>query len=288
MTQLIDRLSLIADAYDLFLVDQWGVLHDGAKAHDGAKDALRALREADKRIVLISNSSKRVAVSETRLAALGIDRDFYDGMVTSGEMGWHAMRARTDSFYAEIGRRCFLFTWAGDNSFLDGQDLEEVDTVAEAEFVILSGTGGAAVDTDTYENALQDAAARDLPMVCLNRDFVSVSPEGELIDCTGKLAQRYEELGGTVRSYGKPGREIYDACLALAPGTDTPLMIGDSLHHDIAGANNVGIDSVLITNGIHRFDLDIGDDAVPAPEDLSNLSETYGARPTYAMTRFVW
>ena len=285
MTQLIDRLSLIADAYDLFLVDQWGVLHDGAKAHDGAKEALRALREADKQIVLISNSSKRVEVSEARLGALGIERDVYDGMITSGEMGWHAMQARTDSFYDEIGHRCFLFTWDGDNSILDGQDLEEVDTVAEAEFLILAGTN--ATETN-YEDYLQEAAARNLPMVCLNRDFVSVSPEGELIECSGKLARRYEELGGSVRSYGKPGREIYDACLALAPGADTPLMIGDSLHHDIAGANNVGIDSVLITNGIHRFDLDIDSDAAPTTEDVSDLSDTYGARPTDAMTRFVW
>ena len=117
------------------------------------------------------------------------------------------MRARGDSFYAEIGRRCFLFTWDGDNSILDGQDLEEVDTVAEAEFLILAGTNATATN---YEDSLQEAAARNLPMVCLNRDFVSVSPEGELIECSGKLAQRYEELGGTVRSYGKPGREIYE------------------------------------------------------------------------------
>ena len=285
MTQLIDRLSSVADAYDLFLVDQWGVLHDGTKLHDGSKEALHALRQADKRIVLISNSSKRVEISEARLGALGIERDCYDGMVTSGEMGWHAMRTRRDSFYADIGRRCFLFTWDGDNSILDGQDLEEVETIAEAEFLILAGTN--ATETN-YEDFLQEGAARNLPMVCLNRDFVSVSPEGELIECSGKLAQRYEELGGAVRSYGKPGRDIYDACMALAPGATAPLMIGDSLHHDIAGANTVGIDSVLITNGIHRFDLDIDDDAAPTGDDLSMLSDTYGARPTYAMKRLRW
>lgn len=286
MTQLVEHLASIADEYDLFLVDQWGVLHDGATVHPDAREALHALRQAEKRVVLISNSSKRATVSIARLEALGIERDAFDGLVTSGEMGWHAMRERTDPFYADIGRRCFLFTRDGDNSILDGQDFHQVDTVAEAEFLILTSASGAAVST--YEEILQDAAQRDLPMVCLNRDFVSVSPDGHLVDCFGKVARRYEELGGTVRSYGKPGPEIYDACLALAPGARRPLAIGDSLHHDIAGANGVGFDSLLVTNGIHRFDLDIDHDAVPTLEALAGLSETYDAKPTYAMVRFIW
>ena len=95
MTQLIVHLASIADEYDLFLVDQWGVLHDGAKAHPDARDALRALRQAEKRVVLISNSSKRATVSVARLEALGIERDAFDGLVTSGELGWQAMRERT-------------------------------------------------------------------------------------------------------------------------------------------------------------------------------------------------
>lgn len=284
--RILDGIEPIAADYDLFLVDQWGVLHNGAAPHEGALEALRQLRATGKPVVLISNSSKRVSVSERNLAQLGIERDLYDHAVTSGELGWQAMQARQDPFFAELGRRCFMFTWGGDMSFIDGLDLEAVQSMDDAEFLLLAGTSGAPVST--YEEPLQAGARRNLPMVCLNRDMVSVDPEGKLVDCSGKAAARYEALGGTVRYYGKPGGDIYDACLALAPGAERPLAIGDSLHHDIGGANGIGAASVLVTSGIHRFEL--GDDPAQRPNvgPLMRLAEAYEAKPTFAMAYLAW
>jgi HAD superfamily hydrolase (TIGR01459 family) len=284
---MLDRLQPVAAGYDLFLIDQWGVIHNGASVHAGAVAAMRALRDAGKKVVLISNSSKRADVSEAALTAMGVERALYDDVVTSGEIAWRALDARTDPYYAGLGRRCFMFTWGGDKRFLDGLDLDDVDTPEAADFVLLSGTSGAPV-ADEYESALQACVAQKLPMLCLNRDLVSVDPEGNLIDCTGKLAMRYEELGGQVRYHGKPGREIYQACLARAPDARRALAIGDSLHHDIAGANASDIDSVLVTGGIHAFDLGIAPDEDPDPANLAALCDQFGARPTYAMARFVW
>lgn len=283
---MLDGLRRIAAGYDLFLIDQWGVIHNGQHVHAGAVAAMRALREAGKIIVLISNSSKRATVSVAALTAMGVERALYDDIVTSGEVAWRALDAREDPYYAGLGRRCYMFTWGGDKRFLDGLDLVDVDTPAEAEFVLLSGTSGAPVAG--YEEALQACAAEKLPMLCLNRDLVSVAPDGTLVDCPGKVAMRYEELGGQVHYYGKPGREIYDVCLAHALEMERVLAIGDSLHHDIAGANTAEIDSVLVTGGIHASDLGIAPDDAPDPRQLAALCDRFGAWPTYAMPRFVW
>ncbi len=282
----IDRLRDIADDYDLFLIDQWGVIHNGHTLLPGARDTFQALRRNGKSIVLISNSSKRASVSEAALTALGIERALYDDVVTSGEVAWRQMKERTDPFYAQLGDTCYLVSWQPDSVFLEGQDFTPVEALDAASFVLLAGTTGAPVAE--YEDLLQAAARRRLPMVCLNRDMVSVAPDGTLIDCAGKLAARYEELGGAVRYNGKPGGEMYQACLAVAPSSSRPLAIGDSLHHDIAGANGAGIESMLVTSGIHATELGVEGGGAASAERLDAICGDYGARPDYVMFRMVW
>lgn len=284
----IDRLRDIAGDYDLFLIDQWGVIHNGHTLLPGARDTFQALRRDGKSIVLISNSSKRASVSEAALTVLGIERALYDDIVTSGEVAWRQMKERTDPFYAGLGETCFLISWQPDSVFLDGQDFTLVEALDAASFVLLAGTSGAAADSREYEDLLQAAARRRLPMVCLNRDMVAVAPDGTLIDCAGKLAARYEELGGAVRYNGKPGGEMYQACLAVAPSSSRPLAIGDSLHHDIAGANAAGIESVLVTSGIHGTELGVDSGGTASPDRLDAVCGEYGARPDYAILRMVW
>lgn len=285
-TRFLDGIRSIADGYDLFLLDQWGVLHNGETLHVGARAAMQALRDAGKHIVLISNSSKRSDASVTNLEKMGIERSLYDTVITSGEIAWQAMKSGDDPYYAGLGRRCLMSTWGGDNSFLEGQDVEEVDSLNDAEFVLLSGTSGA--DASIYDEMLQAAAARNLPMLCLNRDMVSVDPQGRLVDCSGKVAQRYESFGGKVRYHGKPGRDIYEACLAAAPSAVRPIAVGDSLHHDIAGAAGMGIDSIFVTAGIHRFELDVADGGCPDAEAVARVAGEYGVTPTFTMPSFVW
>jgi HAD superfamily hydrolase (TIGR01459 family) len=281
----IDRLREIAGDYDLFLIDQWGVVHNGHTLLPGARDTFEALRRDGKSIVLISNSSRRASVSEAALTALGIDRALYDDVVTSGEVAWRQMKERTDPFYAGLGGTCFLISWQPDSEFHEGQDFVPVETLEAASFVLLAGTQAPVAE---YEDLLQAAARRRLPMVCLNRDMVSVAPDGTLIDCAGKLAARYEELGGAVRYNGKPGAEMYRASLAVAPTSSRPLAIGDSLHHDIAGANGAGIESVLVTSGIHATELGVEDGGTLSADRLDAVCTEYGARPDYAMLRMVW
>lgn len=286
--QFIDGIGGIAGEYDLFLLDQWGVLHNGETAHPAAVDALHRLRDAGKRVILISNSSKPSSHSVANLTRMGVDRRLYSDVVTSGELAWREMKAADDPYFKELGTRCFMFSLGGDAGFVKGLPYTVVEQLDDAEFLLLSGTSGAAISVGIYDEALQAGAERGMPMVCLNRDLVSVSPEGELVECSGMVARRYEALGGSVRYYGKPGREIYDACLALAPGTKRAVAIGDSLHHDIAGGNAMGMDTVFVTSGIHAFDLGIRSGKTPTPEALARLFEQEGVWPDYTMARFAW
>ena len=174
--------------YDALLLDQWGVLHDGEVAHPDAVDAMRRLRRAGKPIVLISNSSKRAPHSVKNLERMGIERALYEDVVTSGELAWRDMKEGKDPFLRALGPRCYMFTWGGDTSFLEGLPYRAVETVAEADFLLLSGTSGGSIGV--YEEALQAGKRRGLPMICLNRDFFSVDPAGRLAECSGLVAQR--------------------------------------------------------------------------------------------------
>jgi HAD superfamily hydrolase (TIGR01459 family) len=132
-------LADLASRYRGFVVDQWGVLHDGARPYADALDCLARLRAAGKRVVLLSNSGKRTAVNRARLAEIGIDAGLYDAVVTSGEATWQALAGRTEPFFAALGRRCILWSRYGDRSVVEDLPLEVVERVEDAEFLLLAG-----------------------------------------------------------------------------------------------------------------------------------------------------
>ncbi len=279
----IAGLSDIADRYDLFVVDQWGVLHDGAKPHPGAVEALTRLKATGAPVALLSNSGKRVADSYRRLEKLGFDRSLYDLCVTSGEQVHRGLRDRADPFYAALGPKFVMFAWDPDRGIVDGLGYQEVAAVDEADFILCAGTDRPSLAE--YEPVLRRALERGLPLTCANPDRVSVQPDGSLKICPGAIAELYETMGGTVRWHGKPGRDAYDAIRAETGIRDgSGLGIGDSLAHDIAGAAGAGMDGLFITGGIHRADLP--DPATPG--SVAALGAEHGAVPAYYSAGFTW
>ena len=87
-----------------------------------------------------------------------------------------------------------------------------------------------------FEDVLRDCARHHLPMICANPDL-QVIRGGVRVLCAGSLALRYQELGGDVRSLGKPDPAIYQPVLqSLGLPVGRVLAVGDALHTDIAGA----------------------------------------------------
>jgi HAD superfamily hydrolase (TIGR01459 family) len=282
-------LADLASRYRGFIVDQWGVLHDGARPYADALDCLARLRDAGKRIVLLSNSGKRTSVNRARLAEIGIDGALYGALVTSGEATWQALAERTEPFFEALGRRCILWSRGGDRSTVAGLPLDVVERVEDADFLLLAGVEDAA-RLENFSEQLEAAAARGLPMVCANPDIVAVLPDGGFGMAPGAVAHHYEQLGGRVRYVGKPHRPIYQACLE-ALGDPPPaevLTIGDSIAHDVAGGAAMELDTALIMSGIHSriFDLERGAAANRAA--LEELAREYGVLPRWVLPRFAW
>ena len=271
--------------YDLFILDQWGVLHNGANAHQGAADAMANIKSAGKKIILVSNSSRRVSASVDGLTRFGITADLYDHILTSGELAWEAIKNQTDPFYRRLGAKCFIIGNDRREDFLDGLGLNPVRCVKSADFLLVGDLPQGPIEQLTP--VLNDARARDLTMVILNPDMFSIDANGELSPCPGQVGDAYTKLGGSVKIHGKPNLSVYKKCFELAPNTKKILAIGDSLHHDIAGANNAGIDSVLITSGIHAFDLKTVPGSKANQKDVDSLCSRTGITPTFWGTRFM-
>ncbi|MCB1884081.1 MAG: TIGR01459 family HAD-type hydrolase [Geminicoccaceae bacterium] len=278
--RFIAGIEPLIEGYDGFLLDQFGVLHDGVAPFPGVVAALSRLREQGRAALILSNSGKRSAPNVARLEGLGIPRSLYTGLVSSGEAAWLGLRERTDPLFADLGRRCLLVSRGGDRSAIEGLDLDLVDADT-ADFVLLAGLDGDAHARARLDGELAIALGRRLPLVCTNPDVVSLEGERR-VDGPGRFAQDYAEVGGEVRWVGKPHAAIFRAALervGVAP--DRLVMVGDSLHHDIKGASPFGIDGALVMNGVHEAalegrrgaDLDaalqglLGDD-LPAPRWL--------------------
>ena len=248
----IPGIAAVAPRYDGFILDLWGVIHDGVAPMPGAVDCLRALIAAGKRIALLSNAPRRAEDVIRRIAQIGVPAGTYHHVMSSGEEAWQYLRRRDDPFYAALGRRCLHICSDRDLEIRDGLGLDYVDTAEAAEFILNTGPAGWDDTIEDYAPLLRRALACGLPMVCANPDLV-VMHGARMALCAGALAQWYETEGGRVRWHGKPYRSVYDSCLALLGIDDRSriLAIGDSLRTDIAGAAGAGLDSLFIAGGIH-------------------------------------
>ena len=103
--KVFEGITPLAERYDGFVVDLWGVVHDGVQAYPGVTEALAQLQAAGKRVVFLSNAPRRSWVVEELLARLGVPRELYVDAVTSGEVAWEMLRDRTDPWFARLGRR---------------------------------------------------------------------------------------------------------------------------------------------------------------------------------------
>ena len=286
---LIAGLSAIADRYDGYILDLWGTIHNGVEPLPGAVDCLRALARRGKTVLILSNAPRRIGAVIDRMDAVGIPRDCYGPVLSSGEAGWLGLRERADPWHAKLGDRAFLIGEAGDESVLQDQPVEEVGTLGRATFLLCVGAFGRTDTVDDYAGLLAEARALRLPMLCVNPDLeVLRGPNREI--CAGAIAARYAEIGGEVGYHGKPHPPIYALSFSRMPGLPPAriLAVGDSLRTDIAGANAVGIDSLFVTGGLLADELGIAPLGEPPARALPPLYARHRQRPTWAAAALRW
>jgi len=277
------------DDYDAFLLDQWGVLHDGHRPYPGAIDCLRRIRAEHKAVVILSNSGRRGDENAQLLEAMGFERKLFDAVISAGDDARDAILHDQDPFYRGLGTRCLLLARPSDLDLARGLGRELVADVAQADFLLVLSIDAPHQSLAGWEPVLARAAARALPMVCGNPDFSRVARDGALFEAPGLLARRYQELGGEVRWHGKPYERIYHTCLrGLSCARARTAAVGDSLHHDVRGAAGVGLASVLVASGVHRAELGIAPGENPEPARCAQLYAQAGAAPDYLVSLFRW
>lgn len=286
-TAIVDGVRSFIDTYEGFLVDQWGVLHNGDRPYPGALEVLAELARRNKKVVLLTNSGRRRSFNEARLKELGFNTASLAGIVTSGEATWHALHERMAEPFASLGRRCLLFTRADDTGPIDGLDLEAVEDPAAADFIYLTWLDAVTHSLEDFDRVIEVAAARQLPMVCANPDRVAPT-EGGLTQAPGSLAERYRAMGGEVFYVGKPHRPIYQACLDvlqdLAP--HEICAVGDSFEHDIQGAKKAGMAAAFVMRGIHAEAFPEGASRAAERKALDALAGEYGVTADWALPTF--
>jgi ribonucleotide monophosphatase NagD (HAD superfamily) len=308
----------IVDQYDAFILDQFGVLHNGEKALDGAVELVKHLYKAKKKLIILSNTSSPSRNALLKLPTLGFQAEWFVDAVTSGEEASRFVRA---TYGDRPLVRVLFFTWdariannprltAPPQAFLDacGDNIQVTDRIAEADVILLHGSEiwyrGEEIPPisiasylnrrswDDIDPLLEQFLPFKIPMVCANPDQIVVTPSGGTAYMPGGIAQRYQALGGPCRIFGKPDVEHFGACLRTLGGRtsgDAPRVahVGDSLHHDIGGAKAAGIPSVFVTSGIHARQLGTQFGEMPNVEALFHLFQTEGSiYPTHVVPAF--
>lgn len=270
----ISSFSTLTDKYDLFLLDLWGVVHDGTHLYPGVKDALELLRAQGKKVIFISNAPRRARKVKAVLAGLGVGEDLYLDAVSSGEVGYHWLK----DGHAPWGKKYYFIGAARDADVLDGLDFIRVDDLKAADFLLNTGFGSEEQTLNDYSILLRAARGLSLPMLCLNPDLEVVKITGEHFPCAGVIGRQYEAQGGDVTWFGKPYAAIYDYCGGEAHvAKNRILAVGDSLETDIPGGQNYGIDTLLITGGILRRH---------SIEQVREACTRLGLRPNYVAAAF--
>lgn len=228
--------------YSVILCDLWGVVHDGFRLYPNALERLSQWRDEGRKVILVTNAPRPANAIEAQLKRLGLPRDCWTEVSTSGEAGVAAIK-ELDHPTGFLGTR-------EDRAILEAHGLAFVEDGFSDIAVI--GLDDERDRVEDYQDELAALAKREVIFHCLNPDRVVI--HGGVAElCAGALADAYTAIGGPVVWYGKPYPAIYRHALELAgnPPRESVLAIGDSLVTDMLGAAREGFDAVFVQGGIH-------------------------------------
>lgn len=280
-----NKTSQIIDNYDAFLIDLWGVIHDGLVIYPGVNDCLKQIKAAGKKVIFLSNAPRRASKAAEGLKRVGVEDGLYDHIITSGEVAFEY----ASTYPTNLGKNFYMIGPDRDNGLFDG--LEYQSTPPEkADFVVVTGFENDESTLAEKLPELQECLKHNLPLICVNPDMVVVRQTGARALCAGVIAQEYKKMGGKISQFGKPHKSVYEKCFSLLDGIDKSRIaaIGDNLDTDIKGAVNEGIDSYLIAGGILAENLGINHGQLPEIDKLQKLCDNANSTPFAVLPEFIW
>ena len=265
----LEHLSEIYSFYDTFVIDLWGVMHNGILLNNKAMQATNKLLEESKKIVFLSNAPRPSEKVREFLKKMKMGEKYLKNIITSGEA---AMTAINEN---RFGKLFYHLGPSRDDSIF--YKIKSNRTKLEnSDFILCTGLFDEHEnDLNFYKNFLKDSISKKL--VCTNPDLTVHRGDKEEY-CAGSIAQVFESLGGKVVYFGKPYKEIYKMCFN---NKEKVLAIGDNLRTDIQGANNLNIDSIFISNGVHRNEF-------KDENELKLLLEKYKVKANYFQPELTW
>ena len=264
----LEHLSEIYNLYDTYIIDLWGVMHNGIKLNEGALNVIENLSLKNKRIVFLSNAPRPSKNVIEFLKKLKMKKKFLKNVFTSGEAAIKSLKNKT------FGKNFFHLGPKRDASLYLGLE-KNITNITDCDFILCTGLFDEHKDLNYYQNLFKGKVSKKL--ICTNPDLTV--HRGNMKEfCAGKIAEIYSSLGGEVIFFGKPYKDVYNLILKK---DEKNLIIGDNLNTDIKGANNLNLDSLFITNGVHKSEF-------TKEEDILKLLKKYNVVTQFFQKDLCW
>ena len=241
----LKHLEDIINNYDYFIIDLWGVVHNGIMLYPSAMKTIEELHYNKKNYCFLSNAPRPVSdVRQFLTEKMKIDKKFLINILTSGEAAINSIK--------NFNYGKFFFHLGPDRDKKIYKGLEKYKTeLNRCDYIICTGLYDHKMeDLNFYKEILKNSL--DKKMICTNPDLIVDKGDTQEY-CAGMVAKIFEEIGGKVIYFGKPHKEIYNLLLNKK---NKALIIGDNLRTDIKGANLIKQDSLFILNGVHKKEIE--------------------------------
>ena len=272
MTKNLDKegLGSIVANYDIFYIDLWGVVHNGIALHKNAIETLEQISKSNKDYVLLTNAPRPSKTVKSFLEKMGMNIQIREKVYSSGEAALSYLNKNysSEKFYHIGPPRDF-------DLFLDFRKNKE-EKISKSSYLLCTGLfDDESMDLNYYKELLKDQIKKT--MICTNPDLI-VDRGNKRELCAGSVALIFEKMGGKVVYFGKPFPEVYNQ--SINNKNKKVLSIGDNLNTDIKGANLLNFDSLLISNGVHKKEIE--------DEGIEAVSKKYEAIVNFTQTELKW
>ena len=245
--------------HDALLVDLDGVVRLADQPVPGAVDALTAARQAGAKLMFVTNNAALTGSEVAEgLRAIGVEAAPGD-VLTSSMAAADLLSARLPA-----GARVLVVGGAGLRGPMADAGLTSVSTADQDPAAVVQGWSPDLTWALLAEAAV--AVRAGALWVATNRDATLPSPRGPLPGNGAMVAAVAMATGAEPEVVGKPGPALFETAVRRLNAV-RPLVVGDRLDTDIAGANAAGLPSLLVLTGVSKRA-----DLVAAPAEQ---------RPTY-------
>ena len=272
MSENLDNngLKSIAENYDIFYIDLWGVIHNGITLHKNAIEVLEKITKAKKQYVLLTNAPRPNETVKSFLEKMGMNKEIREKVYSSGEAALRYLKKNLpdDKFYHLGPTKDF-------DLFLNFKK-NKTEDIKESSYLLCTGLfEEQGEDLEYYKELFKEHINKK--MICTNPDLiVDRGDKREL--CAGSVALVFKKMGGEVVYFGKPFPEVYNQ--SINNKKKNILSIGDNLNTDIRGANLLNYDSLIISNGVHKNEI--------KREGIDIVSKKYQVVVDFIQTELKW